>query len=158
VLVNEIDNAQKHARSKEEELGKVLMDHQQELLVLQLQEERRQKVLEKLILESGIHAETEGESDFDRKLESRSQELPEIKAYIAKMRFRRGVEIVKLANRIEALKMADDEGASSSMAKRAIFFEVVLAKVRETEEQKRMHEVIEQTLRAKQATSRGIGT
>ena len=35
--------------------------------------------------------------------------LPEISSYIAKARLRRGIEIVKLANRIEALKMQDDE-------------------------------------------------
>ena len=35
--------------------------------------------------------------------------LPEIKAYIARARLRRGVEMVKLANRIEALKMQEDE-------------------------------------------------
>jgi len=35
--------------------------------------------------------------------------LPEIKAYIAKARLRRGIEIVKLANRIEALKMQEDD-------------------------------------------------
>jgi calcium/calmodulin-dependent protein kinase I len=98
--------------------------------------------------------------------------LPEIKAYMAKARLRRGIEIVKLANRIEALKMQEDEedesqadlpsnpkaaaqsalsgadaghassGSSSapgeppkktlsSIAKGAIFREVVLAKVRE---------------------------
>ncbi|KAJ5662180.1 uncharacterized protein N7477_009796 [Penicillium maclennaniae] len=36
--------------------------------------------------------------------------LPEIRAYIAKARLRRGIEIVKLANRIEALKMHEEEG------------------------------------------------
>jgi len=35
--------------------------------------------------------------------------LPEIRAYMARARLRRGIEIVKLANRIEALKMHDDE-------------------------------------------------
>lgn len=35
--------------------------------------------------------------------------LPEIKAYIAKARLKRGVELVKLANRIENLKMQEDE-------------------------------------------------
>ena len=35
--------------------------------------------------------------------------LPEIKAYMAKARLRRGIEMVKLANRIEALKMQEDE-------------------------------------------------
>jgi calcium/calmodulin-dependent protein kinase I len=35
--------------------------------------------------------------------------LPEIRAYMAKARLRRGIEIVKLANRIEALKMQEDE-------------------------------------------------
>lgn len=35
--------------------------------------------------------------------------LPEIKAYLAKARLRRGIEIIKLANRIEALKMQEDD-------------------------------------------------
>ena len=35
--------------------------------------------------------------------------LPEIRAYIAKARLKRGIEMVKLANRIEALKMQDEE-------------------------------------------------
>ncbi|KAI5844261.1 kinase-like domain-containing protein [Tricharina praecox] len=38
--------------------------------------------------------------------------LPEIKSFIAKARLRRGIEMVKLANRIEALKMQDDEQES----------------------------------------------
>jgi calcium/calmodulin-dependent protein kinase I len=35
--------------------------------------------------------------------------LPEIRAYMTRARLRRGIELVKLANRIEALKMQDDE-------------------------------------------------
>ncbi len=35
--------------------------------------------------------------------------LPEIKAYMSRARLKRGVELVKLANRIEALKMQEDE-------------------------------------------------
>lgn len=35
--------------------------------------------------------------------------LPDIRAYLARARLRRGIEIVKLANRIEALKMHGDE-------------------------------------------------
>lgn len=35
--------------------------------------------------------------------------LPEIKAYMARARLKRGVELVKLANRIESLKMQEDE-------------------------------------------------
>ena len=38
--------------------------------------------------------------------------LPEIRAYMAKARLRRGVEMVKLANRIESLKMQEDEDFS----------------------------------------------
>lgn len=44
-----------------------------------------------------------GESASDRDL------LPEIRAYIARARLRRGIEIVKLANRIEALKMHEED-------------------------------------------------
>lgn len=35
--------------------------------------------------------------------------LPEIRRYIAKARLKRGIEIIKLANRIEALKMQEDD-------------------------------------------------
>jgi calcium/calmodulin-dependent protein kinase I len=35
--------------------------------------------------------------------------LPEIKAYMARARLKRGIEIIKLANRIEALKMQGDD-------------------------------------------------
>ena len=35
--------------------------------------------------------------------------MPEIRAYVAKARLKRGIELVRLANRIEALKMQDDE-------------------------------------------------
>lgn len=81
--------------------------------------------------------------------------LPEIRSYIAKARLRRGVEMVKLKNRIEALKMQEDDDTSdlpsnpsrgeaggtkppprlSRAARSAIFREVVLAKVREMKEQ-----------------------
>lgn len=51
------------------------------------------------------HAWLSGQTATDHNL------LPEIKAYLAKARLRRGIEIIKLANRIEALKMQeDDEG------------------------------------------------
>jgi calcium/calmodulin-dependent protein kinase I len=92
--------------------------------------------------------------------------LPEIKAYMAKARLKRGIEMVKLANRIESLKMQEDDpespdfpadapsgaGASggtrekrslSKIARGAIFREIVLAKVREMKEQ-------EQTLKVKE--------
>lgn len=105
--------------------------------------------------------------------------LPEIRAYIARARLRRGIEIVKLANRIESLKMHEEEdgedipspmdmGASgeagavpasessgeaspesghakkkslSSVARGAIFREVVLAKVREQKENEEREKV-----------------
>ncbi|KXT04959.1 hypothetical protein AC578_10305 [Pseudocercospora eumusae] len=35
--------------------------------------------------------------------------LPEVKAYLARAKLRKGIELVKLANRIEALKMQEDE-------------------------------------------------
>lgn len=43
--------------------------------------------------------------------------LPEIRAYMAKARLRRGVEIVKLSNRIESLKMQEDSGDETDMPK-----------------------------------------
>ncbi|KAK5112495.1 hypothetical protein LTR62_004252 [Meristemomyces frigidus] len=44
--------------------------------------------------------------------------LPEIKAYMARAKLRRGVELVKLANRIESLRMQEDEeeGVPSNQA------------------------------------------
>lgn len=99
--------------------------------------------------------------------------MPEIKAYIAKARLKRGIEMVKLANRIEALKIQEDDpenpdfpsdpvaaaknsskdkettgaapgpGRLSRAVKGAIFREVVLAKVREMKEQ-------EQTLKVRE--------
>lgn len=49
------------------------------------------------------HPWLKGESASDRDL------LPEIRAHNAKARLRRGIEIIKLANRIEALKMQEDD-------------------------------------------------
>jgi len=94
--------------------------------------------------------------------------LPEIKSYMTKARLKRGIEMVKLGNRIEALKLREDEetddlpkstskaadpadpagarpqptGRLSKAARSAIFREVVLAKVREmkAEEAKKMAE------------------
>ena len=100
--------------------------------------------------------------------------LPEFRAYMAKARLKRGIEVIKLANRIEQLKMQDPEDADdtlgqpdipvdtkeqagqvlatkgtqrgipasqdgrkkslSSVARGAIFREVVFAKVREEKE------------------------
>lgn len=36
--------------------------------------------------------------------------LPEFRAYMAKARLKRGIEVIKLANRIKSLKMQDSEG------------------------------------------------
>ncbi|KAI1407069.1 calcium/calmodulin-dependent protein kinase 1 [Hypoxylon sp. FL1857] len=49
------------------------------------------------------HPWLSGENASDHNL------LPEIKAYMAKARLRRGIELVKLANRIEALKIQEDD-------------------------------------------------
>lgn len=49
------------------------------------------------------HVWLEGETATDHNL------IPELRAYIARARLRRGIELVKLANRIEALKMQEDE-------------------------------------------------
>ncbi|CAG8949591.1 hypothetical protein HYFRA_00007824 [Hymenoscyphus fraxineus] len=49
------------------------------------------------------HTWLSGENATDHNL------LPEIKAYMAKARLRRGIEIIKLANRIEALRMQEDD-------------------------------------------------
>ncbi|KAI0021010.1 Pkinase-domain-containing protein [Xylariomycetidae sp. FL0641] len=105
------------------------------------------------------HQWLSGETASDHNL------LPEIKAYMAKARLRRGIELVKLANRIEALKIQEDDpenpdfpaepldAAGSAQdankisaaasgkdkltkaMKGAIFREVVLAKVREMKDQ-----------------------
>lgn len=55
------------------------------------------------------HPWLSGENATDHNL------LPEIKAFMAKARLRRGVEMVKLANRIEALKLQEDDQEDSDM-------------------------------------------
>jgi len=113
------------------------------------------------------HPWLSGENATDHNL------LPEIKAYLTKARLRRGIELVKLANRIEALKMQEDDPENSDIPKDstlaadqsrvpsspdkpvtekrtlsktikgAIFREVVLAKVREMKEQEQTLKVTE---------------
>ncbi|KAJ9157520.1 Calcium/calmodulin-dependent protein kinase [Pleurostoma richardsiae] len=55
------------------------------------------------------HLWLSGENATDHNL------LPEIKAYNARARLRRGIELVKLANRIEALKMQEDDPDDSDL-------------------------------------------
>ena len=45
--------------------------------------------------------------------------LPEIRAYLTRARLRRGMEMVKLANRIEALKIQEEDPENSDMPKDA---------------------------------------
>lgn len=45
--------------------------------------------------------------------------MPEIRAYLTRARLRRGIEMVKLANRIEALKMQEEDPENSDMPKDA---------------------------------------
>lgn len=59
--------------------------------------------------EALAHPWLSGENATDHNL------LPEIKAYMARARLRRGIELVKLANRIEALKMQEDDSEDSDM-------------------------------------------
>lgn len=59
------------------------------------------------------HTWLSGETAGDHNL------LPEIKAYLTKARLRRGIEMVKLANRIEQLKMQEDDPADSDLPKDA---------------------------------------
>ncbi|PQE31341.1 calcium calmodulin-dependent kinase protein [Rutstroemia sp. NJR-2017a WRK4] len=59
--------------------------------------------------EALAHPWLSGENATDHNL------LPEIKAYMAKARLRRGIEMVKLANRIELLKMQEDDDAESDV-------------------------------------------
>ncbi|KAI2782335.1 calcium/calmodulin-dependent protein kinase 1 [Daldinia loculata] len=114
------------------------------------------------------HPWLSGENASDHNL------LPEIKAYMAKARLRRGIELVKLTNRIEALKIQEDDpehpdfaedsaapasqgsdkptspkqetgkGKLTRAMKGAIFREVVLAKVREMKEQEQTLKVTEE--------------
>jgi calcium/calmodulin-dependent protein kinase I len=53
------------------------------------------------------HVWLRGETASDHDL------LPEIRAYMAKAKLRRGIELVKLANRIEALKIQEDGGSDA---------------------------------------------
>lgn len=60
------------------------------------------------------HRWLSGENATDHNL------LPEIKAYMAKARLRRGIELVKLTNRIEALKMQEEDPENSDMPSSAV--------------------------------------
>jgi calcium/calmodulin-dependent protein kinase I len=53
------------------------------------------------------HPWLKGESASDHDL------LPEIRGYLAKAKLKRGIELVRLANRIEALKMQEDESGDA---------------------------------------------
>ncbi|KAK2813193.1 hypothetical protein FQN50_000871 [Emmonsiellopsis sp. PD_5] len=53
--------------------------------------------------EALAHPWLKGETASDHNL------LPELKAYMAKARLKRGIEIIKLANRIEALRMQEED-------------------------------------------------
>ncbi|TGO55632.1 hypothetical protein BCON_0089g00280 [Botryotinia convoluta] len=59
--------------------------------------------------EALAHPWLSGENATDHNL------LPEIKAYMAKARLRRGIEMVKLTNRIEMLKMQEDDNEESDV-------------------------------------------
>lgn len=59
--------------------------------------------------EALAHPWLSGENATDHNL------LPEIKAYMAKARLRRGIEMVKLTNRIEMLKMQEDDSEESDV-------------------------------------------
>ncbi|KAI9679970.1 MAG: hypothetical protein M1817_004985 [Caeruleum heppii] len=56
------------------------------------------------------HVWLRGETATDKNL------LPEIRGYMAKARLRRGIELVKLANRIESLKMQEDEDENEGVS------------------------------------------
>lgn len=71
-----------------------------EFILALLQPDPSQRTTSEVALK---HPWLKGESASDRDL------LPEIRAYNAKARLRRGIEIIKLANRIEALKMQEDD-------------------------------------------------
>lgn len=130
------------------------------------------------------HIWLEGETASDHDL------LPEIRKLIAKARLKRAIDLVRLANRIEALKIQEDDGAEaadadipanaekaaglaahnaergispgrglatnanpekkslSKIAKKAIFREVVLAKVREEKDKQSQDRLTADTIKA----------
>lgn len=69
-------------------------------ILIMLQVDPKKRATSKAALK---HVWLEGESASDHDL------LPEIRSYIAKARLKRGIELVRLANRIEALKMQEDD-------------------------------------------------
>ena len=56
------------------------------------------------------HSWLKGESASDHDL------LPEIRGYLAKAKLKRGIELVRLANRIEALKLQEDDSSDAADA------------------------------------------
>ncbi|ETI25844.1 calcium/calmodulin-dependent protein kinase [Cladophialophora carrionii CBS 160.54] len=75
-----------------------------EFILTLLQPEPKRRATSKEALK---HIWLTGETASDHDL------LPEIRAYLAKMKLKRGIELVKLGNRIDALKMQDQEDPSS---------------------------------------------
>ncbi|EXJ57120.1 CAMK/CAMK1/CAMK1-CMK protein kinase [Cladophialophora yegresii CBS 114405] len=75
-----------------------------EFILSLLQPEPKRRATSKEALK---HIWLTGETASDHDL------LPEIRAYLAKMKLKRGIELVKLANRIDALKMQDQEDPGS---------------------------------------------
>lgn len=69
-------------------------------ILAMLQVDPRKRATSKQALQ---HVWLKGETASDHDL------LPEIRSYIAKARLKRGIELVRLANRIEALKMQEDD-------------------------------------------------
>ncbi|OCT49319.1 Calcium/calmodulin-dependent protein kinase [Cladophialophora carrionii] len=75
-----------------------------EFILTLLQPEPKRRATSKEALK---HIWLTGETASDHDL------LPEIRAYLAKMKLKRGIELVKLGNRIDALKMQDQEDPGS---------------------------------------------
>ncbi|OAG39386.1 calcium/calmodulin-dependent protein kinase [Fonsecaea monophora] len=75
-----------------------------EFILTLLQPEPKRRATSKEALK---HIWLTGETASDHDL------LPEIRSYLAKMKLKRGIELVKLANRIDALKMQDEEDPGS---------------------------------------------
>ncbi len=75
-----------------------------EFILSLLQPEPKRRATSKEALK---HIWLTGETASDHDL------LPEIRSYLAKMKLKRGIELVKLGNRIDALKLHEDEDPGS---------------------------------------------
>jgi calcium/calmodulin-dependent protein kinase I len=95
-----IDECTKNRLVFHERYWRDVSEDAKEFILTLLQPEQNKRATSEQALQ---HRWLKGETATDHNL------LPELRAYMAKARLKRGIELVKLANRIESLKLQEDD-------------------------------------------------